>query len=179
MHTYIIFCMKQHDPLIGSDLHEVAHMLRLEIDKRVRGFDLTRVKWLALETIEIRPRLTQTELADELGLGTATIGRLIDRLEKRQLVQRLPDERDRRSYRLVLTSKATKLLKDLEDVASSLRGDLLEGLSSTEIRSLKTGLSKLRSNLVCKMASIFVPVWWLQADWTLEVDLLTFGILVV
>ena len=33
------------------------------------------------------------------------MGRLIDRLEKRQLVERRPDERDRLSYRLVLMVK--------------------------------------------------------------------------
>lgn len=47
-----------------------------------------------------------SELADALGLDRTTVTRHLDELERRGLVDRRPDERDRRAMRISLTPKA-------------------------------------------------------------------------
>jgi len=137
----------KHNDLLGSLIHDVAHRLRHEIDRRLKPHNLTRVKWLALGIIANSPDLTQAELAAELGLGSATVGRLVDRLEQRRFIIRNPDPDDRRAYRLALTDTARSLLDLLKDTAAELRNDVLGGLSASDIKTLNKSLNRLDKNL--------------------------------
>ncbi len=137
----------KHDDLLGTLIHDVAHLLRHEIDRRLKPHNLTRVKWLALGIIANGPDLTQAELAQELELGNAAVGRLVDRLVQRGFVLRKPDPDDRRAYRLSLTQTARHLLDQLKDTATQLRGDVLNGFSASEVKTLNKGLNKLEENL--------------------------------
>lgn len=148
MHTYYISNMiTKHEDLLGTLVHDVAHLLRHDIDSRVKRYNLTRVKWLALGIIEHRPNITQKNLAVELELGSATVGKLVDRLEARGFVSRIPAPNDRRAYCLNLEPAATELLKDLRGVASTMRKDALLGLSDDEIKAVNSGLMKIKQNL--------------------------------
>jgi len=137
----------KHDDLLGTLIHDVAHRLRHEIDRRLKPHNLTRVKWLALGIIANSPDLTQAELSAELELGNAAVGRLVDRLEHRGFIIRKPDPDDRRAYRLSLTDTAKNLLDHLKDTAAELRNDVLDGFSASEVKALNKGLNRLDENL--------------------------------
>ena len=139
--------MSQHKRFLGVLVHEVAHMMRVSIDRRLKDHGLTRVQWLALTHIQSRPRLTQTELARELKLGAATTGRLVDRLQSSGLVSRLADPDDRRALRLVITGKAVSTLERLDMFPNELHQDFLGQLDEDELASLRNGLTKLRNSL--------------------------------
>ncbi len=155
MYTYYMDGMiTKHDDLLGTLIHDVAHLLRLEIDRRLMDHNLTRVKWLALGILHKRGALTQSELSDRMELGAASVGRLVDRLVERGFVNREQDPEDRRSYRLILTKSAISLLEELEGTSSSLREDTLHSLSHNEVSSLNSGLLKLKKNLQSRAATI-------------------------
>jgi DNA-binding MarR family transcriptional regulator len=143
----------KHDDLLGTLVHDVAHLLRHEIDRRLQPYNLTRAKWLALGIIANRPHLTQSELAVELELGNAAVGRLIDRLIGRGFIVREDNPDDRRAYRLVVTEEATELLKELEAIGSDLRSDLLAPFSEHNIKQLNSGLTKLKKQLKATSAA--------------------------
>lgn len=148
MYAYYMYSMiMKYDDLLGTLVHDVAHRLRLDIDRRVAPHNLTRIKWLALGIICHNPGLTQAELASELELGTAAVGRLVDRLVEREFVLRSPSPDDRRAYRLSLTPAAETLVQSLEVTANDMRKALLDGLSEQEISLLNRGLNKVKSNL--------------------------------
>lgn len=169
MHAYYMHvAMKYHDGLLGALVHDVAHLLRLEIDRSVKQQNLTRVKWLALQEIYNEPRLKQSELAEKLGLGPAAVGRLVDRLEKRGFVKRHSDPGDRRAFLLTITRTATELLFELEDTASQLQTELLEGLSARELSSLSGGLKKLEKNLLRRASAFPLMLATCEVEETLE-----------
>ena len=142
----------KHDDLLGTLVHDVAHLLRLDIDRRVRDRNLTRVKWLALGIVAARPGLTQAELASELELGSAAVGRLVDRLVDRGFILREAAPDDRRAYRLKPTPEAASLLKSLRATTARFRREALDGLSQREIAALNSGLKKLKENLQRSLA---------------------------
>ena len=137
----------KHDDLLGTLIHDVAHLLRLDIDRRLKKHKLTRVKWLALGIIQHQPSMSQSELAAEMELGNAPVGRLIDRLEQRGFIDRVSDPEDRRVSRLQLTKSATKLLAELDEMGVEIRHDLLDGLSAADVKKLNGSLNKLKDNL--------------------------------
>ena len=56
-----------------------------------------------------------SRLADALDVVPSSASRLCDRLEATGLLRRVPDPRDRREVRLVLTTSARRLLDDLRE----------------------------------------------------------------
>ena len=150
---YMLAMITKHNDLLGTLIHDVAHLLRLDIDARLEPHNLTRVKWLALGIIAKKGPMTQAELAAEMELGVASVGRLVDRLVDRNFVLRQQHPNDRRSYRLLLSQSAKDLLAELDGMAATLRADTVHSLTETEVKSLNSGLLKLKDNLKSRALS--------------------------
>jgi len=142
------------EDLLGSLIHDVAHLLRLDIDGRLKAHNLTRVKWLALGVIQDNNDISQSDLAAILELGNATVGRLVDRLVEREFVVRGNDPADRRSYLLSLTPLALSTIQALSDVPGALEDDALIGLSQSDRAGLSRCLLKMKSNLRNRLAAL-------------------------
>ncbi len=145
----------KNDDLLGTLIHDVAHLLRLDIDRRLSSHNLTRVKWLALGIIHENGPMTQAELAAQLELGHASVGRLVDRLEERGFVTRRADPNDRRSYLLSETRSAKTLLKELSGMSTELREEALKNVAPSDIKTLSKSLKKVKANL--KTAATTLP----------------------
>lgn len=135
------------DNSLGALLHDVAHQLRVVIDREVAPYNLTRAKWVALGMLDRKEGLTQTELAQQLELGDATIGRLIDRLEEHGFIERRLDPSDRRSNRVYIKQSARPLLEELESVAADVRMIALKSLSRADQVQLIAYLGIIKENL--------------------------------
>lgn len=138
---------KRDDDLVGSLIHDVAHLLRRHMDEQLKPHGLTRAGWLALSLIRKRPGLTQTELAQLLELGTAATGKLVDRLEARGLVIRGDDPNDRRAYRLRLTLEAERQLDALAPLVDQIREDVLAGMPEEDRARLASLLGEIKARL--------------------------------
>ncbi|RFA31364.1 hypothetical protein CAI21_01705 [Alkalilimnicola ehrlichii] len=118
----------------GVALHETARAWRLKLDQRLRPLGLSQAKW---RTILIVSReaggLTQKELAERLGVEGPTLVRLLDRLAADGWVERQDCPNDRRSKRVVLRERAKEGLRQIEEVAASLRHELLEGIPEQDL----------------------------------------------
>jgi DNA-binding MarR family transcriptional regulator len=83
---------------VGLFIEETAH------------FDLTPLQFAALATVARQPDMDQRRLARSIGFDSSTIGGVIDRLERRGLLQRNPAAEDRRVRRLTITADGHTLL---------------------------------------------------------------------
>ena len=128
------------DGYIGYVLSDVARLMRMVFDRRVRDIGLTRAQWLVLTRLYRRPGASQTELADMLEIDRASAGRMIDRMEKGHWVERRPDAVDRRVNRLFLTPEARRIHARMWAIAESTVDDALAPLSPLE-RARFTGLA--------------------------------------
>ena len=137
----------QDNNSLGALLHDVAHLLRVTIDREVAPYNLTRAKWLALSVLKRKEGLTQTELAAQLELGDATVGRLVERLEGRGFIERRPDVVDARVKRLFIRKAARPELLELENVAEDMRAVALRGLTKADQRLLVKFLTTIKTNL--------------------------------
>src|SRR6266487_2623036 len=104
------------DPELLILLYDVARQMRTRADQRAGTRGMTRAQWVILAHLDRQSGLSQNELA------AITIGRLVDRLEARGLVERRSDPRDRRVWRLQLTPAATPILREIKQY----RAELLE-----------------------------------------------------
>ncbi len=96
------------------------------------GFDLTSVQFAALNAIAKQPGIDQASLAATISFDRATIGGVIDRLERKGLVQRVVSAQDRRARRLHLTHDGEQLLAACRPVVNALQSEILALLSPAE-----------------------------------------------
>jgi DNA-binding MarR family transcriptional regulator len=90
--------------------------------------------------------LSQTELSRELIMHRSNLTGLIDRLEKRRLVERREVAGDRRAYRVVLTVTGERLLDEILPRYYQGAADLCEGLTPKHATELASDLRQLALN---------------------------------
>lgn len=129
---------------------DVMRLIRRAFDARARKIGVTRAQWLVLTQIRRNPGINQGGLAEVLEVEPITVGRMIDRLQEGELVERRPDPADRRTWRLHLTGKADALIEQLRPLADDLFEDAFDGLSVSDRNTLFQLLDRVRGNLSTK-----------------------------
>lgn len=96
------------------------------------GLDLTAVQFAALNALALQPGMDQASLAAAIGFDRATMGGVLERLERKGLVQREVSPQDRRARLLYLTPEGERLLQGSRPVVKALQTDILALLSPRE-----------------------------------------------
>ena len=107
-------------------------------------YDLTPQQFSLLAFLWIEDGLSQTVLSQKTQIDRTTIGGLIDRLGKLELVRRLPHPEDRRAHRICLTERGKELEAELCTIAAQVTQRFLAPLTAAEQDSLRSILKKLR-----------------------------------
>src|SRR5271170_4176413 len=102
----------ERDPLIL--LNDVARLCRTRFDQRARQYGMTRAQWVILARLQRQPGISQNEMAAICEVEPITVGRLVDRLEARGLLERRADPSDRRIRRLHLLPAAEPIIAKIE-----------------------------------------------------------------
>ena len=135
---------------LGFVLGDAARLLRRSFDERARTMGVTRPQWRVLALLKRFDGSTQITIAEMLDVEPITVGRMIDRLQDAALVERRADPKDRRAWRLHLTTKGRAKIKELQPTASAMFVDALHGISSAKQTELEDMLNIIRSNLTRK-----------------------------
>ena len=128
-------------------LHDVARLLRVDADKRARQHGMTRAQWAILIWLERQPGISQKELSELLEVEPITVARLIDRLENRGMVERRPDPRDRRIWRLHLLRPARDVLHEIDDQRADMTHLVTAGIDKCAIDSMTEALIRMKATL--------------------------------
>ena len=135
------------DPELLILLYDVARQMRTRADQRARTRGMTRAQWVILAHLDRQSGLSQNELAAIVEVEPITIGRLVDRLEARGLVERRSDPRDRRVWRLQLTPAATPILREIKQYRAELLELMTAGLDAATLKVMADGLLRMKANL--------------------------------
>ncbi len=135
------------DENIGTLLAQVSRLMRRSFDERARGIGVTRPQWQVLSLLMQNAGSNQGALAELLEVEPITLGRMIDRLQEAELVERRADPADRRAWRIFLTEKGEGLLDQLRPLGRDTLGAALDGVSQAERSQFMTTLARVRANL--------------------------------
>ena len=125
-----------------ADLYLVNHQLSL-----FKLHHVTAEQWKVLSLLVETDGLTQRELARKNSKDPTTLVRILDKMEKKGLVERRHHPGDRRVFRITLTTKGRKLQERLAPLAVRSSEDATQGMSKTEVRTLKRLLRQVHANL--------------------------------
>jgi DNA-binding MarR family transcriptional regulator len=138
---------KTEDISFGYLLNDVTLLFRKHFDRRAVKFGLTRAQWRATKMLYHREGLRQTELAEYLEMEPIAVGRVIDRLQSAGFVERRPDPKDRRAWRLYPTEQARAVIADMEDIARGLRRDATQGIAWEDMEQCMAVINRIKENL--------------------------------
>jgi DNA-binding MarR family transcriptional regulator len=96
-----------------------------------------------VRTVRRNPGISVAEAAAELGLVANTVSTLVGQLTERGLLQRAPDESDRRVARLTLTEPAREQVEAWRDRRTTLVTQALDSLDHHERDALRAALPVL------------------------------------
>ena len=72
---------------------------------------------------------------------------MLERMERQELIRRIPSEQDKRKTLLLLTDRARALKTDYDDVSSQMNGLFYRGFSQEEISRFEHDLERVLLNL--------------------------------
>lgn len=138
----------------GSDnfgflVTDVARLYRAEVDRRISeaGLDLTPAAARTLVHVERNRPLRQMVLAERMGVEAMTMSGHLDQLEKRGLIQRLPDPDDRRAKLIDLTEAAAPVIAIVKQIGAQLRERLSQTVGNDDWQVVNRCLESLRDEL--------------------------------
>ena len=121
--------------------------LRAFFDARVAERGLTLARARTLFALSRRGPLTQKELAEELEIETPTLVRVLDGMEKQQLIERRMEETDRRSKRIHMTPEGLKTFEIVDAEAKALRSEIAADISSDDMAVALDVVRRLSANI--------------------------------
>ncbi len=135
------------DETIGTMVGQVSRLFRRSFDERARQIGVTRPQWQVLVIVSRNPGMNQGGVAEILEVEPITVGRMIDRMQDAQLIERRADPADRRAWRLHLTDKGQSLMEQLRPLGVETLESALEGIGPDERIVLREGLEQMLANL--------------------------------
>ena len=139
---------------LGFLIGDTGRLLRRAFDERVRAKGITRPQWRVLGLLNRFGGSTQVALAEMMDVEPITLGRMIDRLQEAELVERRADPKDRRAWRIHLTPAGEASLVDLKPMANALFDDAVAGLSASQQNELEAMLNVMRANLTRRQQEV-------------------------
>ncbi len=121
---------------------------RLQKNFRNAGLEITIEQWSILYHLWKEDCLSQQELCNRTFRDKPSITRLIDNLEKQNLVKRMPSKTDRRINLVCLTDNAKVLQQQTIDLANLTMSEALIGIEKEEIEIVKKVFQQVYDNLV-------------------------------
>jgi len=120
---------------------------RLQKKFNTAGLNLTIEQWSVLYHLWKEDGKSQQELCNATFRDKPSITRLVDNLEKLQLVKRVASESDRRINRIYLTRMAQKLQEQTMGLAEETLNEALGGVPADKVDVCKTVLQIVYDNL--------------------------------
>ena len=134
---------------ILTDLRRIIRSVNLESKRIEKEFGVSIPQLLCLRYLYGRSgyKASHSEIKDYLSLNASTVTGIINRLEKKGLVAKLPRETDRRVSYVTITEHGAQLIKGPTVLIHERLGKKLETLTPAEIDELRRAFRVISSFL--------------------------------
>ncbi len=141
------------DPAVEEAVRAFVKLMRASrsvaarIEPALAARGLTPTQLGVLEALLHKGAMTHRELGRKVLTSAGNMSDVVDKLQRRDLVARLPDPADRRAVRVELTAQGRALIEGLFPQHAADIARAMAGLSREELRALGELLRKLGTAL--------------------------------
>lgn len=111
------------------------------------GINVTPEQYLVLDILWEKQSLSQQNIADLIQKDKNSVTKIIDSLEKKNLVNRVVDQRDRRINKIELTQEGLALEKITTEVAINFMNDTIKSIDNQDLDKFVEVMRRLKDNL--------------------------------
>lgn len=126
-------------------IRKIVRSINLESKKIQKEYGVSIPQVLCLNYLyrSTNYQSTQGKIRQFLNLNSSTISGIINRLEKKGLLAKLPKQGDKRVVNIVLTSAGAELLQQIPELLHEELSQKLEKLSQQQFKEIERGLDAL------------------------------------
>ena len=111
------------------------------------GINITPEQYLVLDILWEKQSLSQQNIADIIQKDKNSVTKIIDSLEKKNLVRRVMYKNDRRINKIELTDEALALEKITTEVAINFMNDVVKDIDTKDLDTFVNVMRQLKNNL--------------------------------
>jgi len=136
------------DQSIGYLVGRLSRAIIKRLSKKFQdaGFDISYEQWSVLVHLYREDGQTQQALARTAVKDKAAVTRLLNGLEKKNIVLRIPDRNDKRSNFVYLTNKAKEIKPHLVGFVEEMLDEAAYGIDPEEMTRCRTTINRIFSN---------------------------------
>lgn len=134
------------DSCIGFLTNVEAKKLSDAFNNRLLKRGITRVQWITMYYLNKYESLTQIELCEKLNVKPSSVVRLIDRMERDELIKRHKNPEDRRSYNITLSEKGNMFWREVESEGEDMSKLFMKDIDKDDLEVFKMVLLKMVDN---------------------------------
>lgn len=133
--------------LLGHKLKQTQHALRLQMDEALKNLNLTTPQYAVLAQLELKPNISNAELARSAFITAQTMHGIVSNLEKRKWVKRKNDPDHGRILCTELTKEGKRLVQQAHHFISQIEHQMTSTLSKSDKALLEKMLLECFDNL--------------------------------
>ena len=114
---------------------------------KASGFDVTPEQWAVLSRLAEKDGLSQNNIAHITFKDNANITRIVDKLQRKGLLERKAHPSDRRTWLLYITPAGKGVIKQLQPLALKVLERATGQIPEEEVRKLNNQMQKIIYNL--------------------------------
>ncbi|WP_017812179.1 MarR family winged helix-turn-helix transcriptional regulator [Paenibacillus shenyangensis] len=137
----------QEQSPLGLLLSRTYLLYRKKAAQRLQPYDITPEQFGILHQLSRHGGVSQKELARVHERDQTSIGKTLERLENKQLVQRQVDPNDRRAVNVHLTTKGMELLEQVTPAMRGIEMEINEMLTDEGSDQFIESINKIYKNL--------------------------------
>jgi DNA-binding MarR family transcriptional regulator len=135
------------DDSIGFLVNYTGRKISQLLTTYFEPYHITPEQWTVLNRLYEQEGITQKDLAQKVGKDQTNVTRILDQLERKALIKRTRNEKDRRSFLAYVTKKGKTLIETLLPIEEEVLTIALENISEEQISLLKQILAKITENI--------------------------------
>ncbi|MBB3109727.1 DNA-binding MarR family transcriptional regulator [Paenibacillus phyllosphaerae] len=132
---------------LGYLLHHTTSVHRRVMAQHTKAFDITPEQYGVLLQLRTAEGISQKRLSEKMHKDQATVGKMIDKLEAKALVQREADPADRRAFLVHLTDTGSQVVDGLMQDSTQVHEQAVAGIAPEEFDIFIKVMQQLYNNL--------------------------------
>jgi MarR family transcriptional regulator, organic hydroperoxide resistance regulator len=126
----------------------VHRLYNIQTQKILDLREISIAHWFYLRVLAERGELNQLELSKRVGIASTTAVPALDNMERRGLLKRFRDPKDRRKYYVCLTPEGRQVVDDLLPPILQMVSETISNVSADEIRVFWKVLHEVENTLI-------------------------------
>jgi MarR family transcriptional regulator for hemolysin len=140
--------MDERGRTVAWVMRTLHRLYNIQTQKILDLKDISIAHWFYLRVLAERGELNQLELSKRVGIASTTAVPALDNMERRGLLKRYRDPKDRRKYYVCLTPEGRQVVDDLLPPILQMVSETISNVSADEIRVFWRVLHEVENTLI-------------------------------